>query len=207
MKSAYHVLDDEKNQEKTQQRGEGSSSGNFGNQINAIWCKIWKLPCQPKVRHFLWRLARNSLALKMNIQRRGVKLDTRCPVCHRLDEDGGHCFLKKKYSNIFLKERCVSRCQPLIRCLTALKGEVCVKISTVDSTQLPHLTNLAATADGRLCSPARNLIQSIRPLRREVAKISPLKFSGSRARSNFELANGSWASDRALLHGGPLRAP
>ena len=36
VKSAYHVLDDEKNQEKTQQRGEGSSSGNSGNQINAI---------------------------------------------------------------------------------------------------------------------------------------------------------------------------
>jgi len=32
----------------------------------------------------------------MNIQRRGVQLDTRCPVCHRFDEDGGHCFLKCK---------------------------------------------------------------------------------------------------------------
>jgi len=32
----------------------------------------------------------------MNIQRRGVELDIRCPMCHRLDEDGGHCFLKCK---------------------------------------------------------------------------------------------------------------
>lgn len=32
----------------------------------------------------------------MNIERRGVELDTRCPVCGRLDEDVGHCFLKCK---------------------------------------------------------------------------------------------------------------
>jgi hypothetical protein len=44
----------------------------------------------------MWRFARNSLALKMNIQRRGMKLDTRCPMCYRFDEDGGYCFLKCK---------------------------------------------------------------------------------------------------------------
>jgi len=26
-----------------------------------------------------------------------MEVDTRCPVCWRLDEDGGHCFLKCKY--------------------------------------------------------------------------------------------------------------
>lgn len=43
-----------------------------------------------------WRVAHNSLAMKMNIKRRGMKPDTRCPVCWRFDEDGGHCFLKCK---------------------------------------------------------------------------------------------------------------
>ena len=32
-----------------------------------------------------------------------MQLDTRCLVCHRLDEDGGHCFLKCK-----LVKRCWS---------------------------------------------------------------------------------------------------
>jgi hypothetical protein len=32
----------------------------------------------------------------MNIQRKRVELDTRCPMCYRLDEDGGHLFLKCK---------------------------------------------------------------------------------------------------------------
>lgn len=80
VKSAYHVLDDEKNRMKSRQRGEGSNSSYAVNNRSAIWRKLWKLPCQPRVCHFLWRLARNSLAFKMNIQRRGVQLDTRCPV-------------------------------------------------------------------------------------------------------------------------------
>jgi hypothetical protein len=96
VKSAYHVLDDEKHQVKNQQKGESSSSVGEPNQSKAIWRKIWKLSCPPKVRHFIWRLARNSLAVRMNIRRCGVLLDTRYPVCNRFDEDGGHCFLKCK---------------------------------------------------------------------------------------------------------------
>ena len=37
----------------------------------------------------------------MNIERKGVDLDTRCAVCNRLFEDGGHLFLKCK----FIKQR------------------------------------------------------------------------------------------------------
>jgi ribonuclease HI len=96
VKSAYHVLDDEKHRLKTRQKGECSSNGREPKQNGAIWRKLWKLPCPPKVCHFIWRLAHNSLAVKMNISRRGVRLDTRCPVCFRFDEDGGHCFLKCK---------------------------------------------------------------------------------------------------------------
>jgi hypothetical protein len=32
----------------------------------------------------------------MNKKRCNIDLDTRCPVCKRFDEDGGHCFLKCK---------------------------------------------------------------------------------------------------------------
>jgi hypothetical protein len=33
----------------------------------------------------------------MNIKRRGMDIDTRCPVCWRFNEDRGHCFLKCKF--------------------------------------------------------------------------------------------------------------
>ena len=34
----------------------------------------------------------------MELQRRGMELDTTCVVCNRLNEDGGHMFFKCKYA-------------------------------------------------------------------------------------------------------------
>jgi hypothetical protein len=61
---------------------------------NEVFGKLWKVQCPPKVYHFFWRLAHNSHPVFMNIARRGVDLDTRCAVCHKFFEDGGHLFLK-----------------------------------------------------------------------------------------------------------------
>ena len=58
--------------------------------------QLWKIECVPKIKQFLWRFAHNSLPVRMNIARRGMDIDTRCPMCGRLDEDGGHCFLRCK---------------------------------------------------------------------------------------------------------------
>lgn len=54
------------------------------------------MPCQPKIQHFLWRLAHNSLPLKLNMKRRGIDCDTICVCCKRLDEDGAHLFFRCK---------------------------------------------------------------------------------------------------------------
>ena len=52
---------------------------------------IWASKCPPKLKHFLWRLAHNSLPHKLSIDHR------LCPVCSRQDEDGAHIFLKCKF--------------------------------------------------------------------------------------------------------------
>ena len=39
----------------------------------------------------------HSLALKCNLKRRGMELDTCCCICNRLDEDGAHLFFKCKW--------------------------------------------------------------------------------------------------------------
>jgi hypothetical protein len=44
----------------------------------------------------------DSLAVRTNLARRGMELDTRCVVSNRLDEDGGHLFCKCKY--VFAKD-------------------------------------------------------------------------------------------------------
>lgn len=63
------------------------------------WKKLWNLPCPGKVHRFMWRFANNSLAIRMNARRRGVDVDTLCPVFRRLDDDGGHFILKCKIVN------------------------------------------------------------------------------------------------------------
>lgn len=95
VKSAYHILEDREEMLMTRQTGESSAARN-NNEGSNIWKRIWRLPATPKIKQFLWRVAHNSLAFKLNIRRRGILLDTRCPVCFRYDEDGRHCFLKCK---------------------------------------------------------------------------------------------------------------
>lgn len=56
------------------------------------------MKCPNKVNMFIWRMVHNSLPLRSNNSRRNIELDTRCPLCHRFDEDGGHLFIKCKYS-------------------------------------------------------------------------------------------------------------
>jgi hypothetical protein len=73
-----------------------STSSWLERSTDLLWKRLWALPLPAKIQHFLWRLTNNSLPLRMKLRRRGVELDTRCPVCYRLDEDGGHCFLKCK---------------------------------------------------------------------------------------------------------------
>lgn len=40
----------------------------------------------------------------MNIKRKHIELDTRCPICMRMDEDGGHLFLKCKQAKQVWRE-------------------------------------------------------------------------------------------------------
>ncbi|KAM0910182.1 hypothetical protein ACQ4PT_014329 [Festuca glaucescens] len=61
-----------------------------------FWKDVWKLECTPKIKQFIWRLSHNSLPLKKNLERRGVKCDTLCVCCGRLDEYGAHLFVKCK---------------------------------------------------------------------------------------------------------------
>jgi len=72
----------------------GDTEGSNGK--TDFWQKLWKLDCPPKIKHFLWRLSHNTLAVKNILKRRGMKIDTCCSLCQRLDEDGGHLFLRCK---------------------------------------------------------------------------------------------------------------
>lgn len=86
VKLAYkvHKAYETRQQNKSVVAGTGGSNGG-----PELWKRMWNLECPLKVKHFLWRMCHNTLALKRILKRRGVKTDTLCTMCSRLDEDGG----------------------------------------------------------------------------------------------------------------------
>lgn len=93
VKSAYRIHVELQQRQSPRQRGE-SSEGIEDDQM--VWRQLWKIRCPGKVHYFLWRFAHNSHPMLRNVERIGVELDTTCIVCHRLQEDGGHLFLRCK---------------------------------------------------------------------------------------------------------------
>ena len=47
-------------------------------QLQDVWKKIWKLRVPNKIRHFLWRVVKNSLPTKMNLKARHILMDDTC---------------------------------------------------------------------------------------------------------------------------------
>jgi hypothetical protein len=75
VKSAYKVAVMNKNR-CTGREAACSREYIANNTVKFEWSKIWKLKADKKLRMFVWRLAHNSLASRMKIQRIGVDLDT-----------------------------------------------------------------------------------------------------------------------------------
>ena len=92
VRSAYKVQ--RAYEKRISKRGEASSSCVFTDIDQILWKKLWKLNCPGKMKHHLWRMAHSSLAVRQELSRRGMDLDTRCVMCSRYDEDGAHLFFK-----------------------------------------------------------------------------------------------------------------
>jgi hypothetical protein len=75
---------------------QNASSSASSPMQHQTWKIIWNQKLPGKVLIFLWRFTHNSLPTKLNIKRNMIELDTRCPMCWHLDEDGGHIFLRCK---------------------------------------------------------------------------------------------------------------
>jgi len=125
VKSAYKLAV----QIRDQQKGTDASTSMAENQ-NAYgfrWGKLWQLNITNKIKMFLWHFAHNSLPLRRNIARRGVELDTRCPICYRLDEDCGHLFFKCKAVKQCWRRLCMENVRELLETCSSGK-EVIEKI-------------------------------------------------------------------------------
>lgn len=55
--------------------------------------KFGKLQCQIIINH-LWRLAKNILPSRCNLIKKGIQLDTICPLCKNGEESVDHMVMK-----------------------------------------------------------------------------------------------------------------
>ncbi|KAF7807429.1 uncharacterized protein G2W53_039590 [Senna tora] len=61
--------------------------------LNAVWKRIWKLQLPAKFKFFLWRMCREILPVCSNLVKRGVDLETCCPLCKDEEETVSHAIL------------------------------------------------------------------------------------------------------------------
>jgi len=54
----------------------------------------WKLRCPPKIKHFLWQLVSGCVAVKKNLQARGIQGDICCARCGADEESINHVFFE-----------------------------------------------------------------------------------------------------------------
>ena len=64
-----------------------SSSGSNG----LIWKKIWTMRVPNKIRHFIWRVARDSLPSKQNLKAQHLLISEECNGCGEHTESLMHC--------------------------------------------------------------------------------------------------------------------
>lgn len=67
----------------------GGSSSSVANHNG--WLKLWSCNAPGKVKIHAWRLALHSIAVGVELARRKIKFNVRCPFCYR-DESFAHCF-------------------------------------------------------------------------------------------------------------------
>lgn len=55
-------------------------NGNIQDSFN--WKKlVWNVQCSPKLRHFLWKVKSNALAVGETLLKRGIQVDGKCKRC------------------------------------------------------------------------------------------------------------------------------
>ena len=64
-----------------------------GDYRTLLWKKIWQLKLPAKIRIFAWKACMEGLPTQLNRGRRGMNIETKCPICEREFESTSHALL------------------------------------------------------------------------------------------------------------------
>lgn len=122
---------------RSNRRQSGSTSSNTGNSGDSLWTKIWNLKVPGKIKHFLWRVAHNSQALRRNLHHRGMDINTKCLLyCQCSDEDGGHLFFKCKLVKPVWRELCLEKERAELKAISTAQKVVEYVLEAKEETQI-----------------------------------------------------------------------
>ncbi|XP_057779717.1 uncharacterized protein LOC130998303 [Salvia miltiorrhiza] len=88
----WHFSDDGHYSVKTAYKLASSLTLDETHKVDGNWRVLWRMDVPPKVRHFLWRAARNNLPTKENLLSRGLTVGGECPICRSGYENTWHIF-------------------------------------------------------------------------------------------------------------------
>ena len=66
----------------------------IGPTVDVMKAHCWKIRCPPKLKHFLWQLVTGCIAVKKNLQARGIQGDICCGRCGAHEESINHVFFE-----------------------------------------------------------------------------------------------------------------
>ncbi|CAN1129696.1 Putative ribonuclease H protein At1g65750 [Linum perenne] len=66
--------------------------------VQGPWTQLWGLNVQPKMKNFLWRLARNVVPNRSSLRRRHINVPAQCGVCGLAEESNDHLFRTCHYA-------------------------------------------------------------------------------------------------------------
>ncbi|CAN1121291.1 Putative ribonuclease H protein At1g65750 [Linum perenne] len=66
--------------------------------VNGSWTDLWNLKVPPKMKNFIWRLARRVVPTRFALRSRYVDVPAPCGICGYHQEDYGHFFLSCPYA-------------------------------------------------------------------------------------------------------------
>lgn len=84
VKPGYHILAKEKNMVQP----------SLGSIILGYWKMLWKFNMPAKVALFIWKILEGGLPVRVELIRKGIKVDSQCPLCRKEEESSKHLFLK-----------------------------------------------------------------------------------------------------------------
>ena len=59
-----------------------------------LWKKMWQLRLPAKVRIFSWKACIDGLPTRLNLAKRGLNIEAKCPLCEKAFESTSHALIQ-----------------------------------------------------------------------------------------------------------------